>query len=297
MNGLLFHSAGARLCRPTIFARLLASTLLVFLAAAALPAQTADDGPIRELITRLDRGETEAVRQQLPELVTKYQNHPGILYVQARVATDGIEAAKLYQSVLDNYPSSEWADDALYNLYQYYYAMGLYKTAELKMQQLRKEYPGSEHLDGKTSAHATTPGEGRPEPPPLSPPVAGDTAKAGPPGKETLPAEPAAKEEPVKEQSGRDEVAGGRIDPKGVPAGGSMPYTLQTGAFSTSENAQKQKAWFEELGYTAEITNRVRGGRSLYLVWVGSFPTAEEARKVLRDIQSRYNITPIVVER
>src|SRR6185503_15472783 len=101
------------------------------------PSQTPGDEPIRELVSRLDRGETEAVKLKLPEFVSKYQNHPGILYLQARVATDGIEAAKLYQSVLDNYPASEWADDALYNLYQYYYSMGLYKTAELKMQQLR----------------------------------------------------------------------------------------------------------------------------------------------------------------
>ena len=286
MIGPLLHSAGARPRRPATAAWLMASALLVFLAAAASPAQTADDGPILELISRLDRGETEAVRQQLPELVAKYQNHPGILYVQARVATDGIEAAKLYQSILDNYPSSEWADDALFKLYQYYYAMGLYKTAELRMERLRKEYPGSAHLTGKSS-----------------PPDAGDSAKAGmPAGGETARRETARPEPGIRDSTpvtppARDEVPSGRINPKDAPGGGPMPYTLQTGAFSTSENAQKQKAWFEELGYAAEITNRVRAGRSLYLVWVGSFADPEDARKVLREIQSRYNITPIVVER
>lgn len=281
MNQPKLEPAAARHGRPAVFTRLVATALLALAAITTASAQGADDAAIRELVARLDRGETEAVRQQLPELVAKYQNHPGILFVQARVATDGIEAAKLYQSVLDNYPASEWADDALFNLYQYYYAMGLYMTAELRMQQLRKDYPNSEHLAVKSAPPAGTDTLRKTTVPPASPPVAADTPKTDPPA-----APPS-----------REVAAGAAVTPNDTSTGGAMPYTLQTGAFSTSENAQKQKAWFEELGYSAEITNRVRSGKSLYLVWVGSFANTTEARKVLKDIQSRYNITPIVVER
>jgi cell division protein FtsN len=93
-----------------------------------------------------------------------------------------------------------------------------------------------------------------------------------------------------------EETGAGPDSSREAPAA-PLPYTLQVGAFSTSENAQKQKLFFEDLGYTAEITNRVRGGRSLYLVWVGSYSSTDEARKTLREIQSKYNISPIVVER
>ncbi len=280
--------------------RAIAAMLLMFAAPAF--AQTPDDGPIRDLISRLDRGETEAVRQALPEAVTRYQNHPGILYLQARVATDGIEAAKLYQSVLDNYPASEWADDALYSLYQYYYAMGLYKTAELRMQQLRKEYPGSEHLAGKSTPPAPGPaGPGAStstqQPPPA---VTGETATKAPPPTTGRPASDLpASDLPASDRPATDRPATPPQESPAVDAGtpAPMPYTVQTGAFSTSENAQKQKSWFEDLGYTAEITSRVRGGKSLFLVWVGSYASADEARKVLLEIRSRYNITPIVVER
>ena len=85
--------------------------------------------------------------------------------------------------------------------------------------------------------------------------------------------------------------------PAAPPAQPARPYTLQTGAFSTVENASTQKSFFEQRGYTVEVTNRVRGGRSLHLVWVGSYATAEEARAALREIRERYNITPIIVER
>ncbi len=280
-------------------ARAAIAGLLLFLAAPS-PAQTPDDGPIRELISRLDRGETEAVRQALPEAVTKYQNHPGILYLQARVATDGIEAAKQYQSVIDNFPSSEWADDALYNLYQYYYAMGLYKTAELRMQQLRKEYPGSEHLTGKSPTPPdAAPSGGNPSTAGDSTPAASTPAATPvPPAPDRITTMPPAT--PVTTDTAQSPAGTGRpgrVDNADAPSALVTPYTLQTGAFSTSENAQKQKSWFEDLGYTAEITNRVRSGKSLFLVWVGSYASAGEARKVLREIQSRYNITPIVVER
>ena len=59
---------------------------------------------------------------------------------------NGTEAMKDYQSIVDNFPKSEWADDALYAIYQYYYSLGLYKTADLKFQQLKKEYPASPYL-------------------------------------------------------------------------------------------------------------------------------------------------------
>lgn len=312
INRSIFLTAASRGRRPAaLAARTVFVATLLFLAPLC-PAQTPDDGPIRDLITRLDRGETEAVRQALPEAVTKYQNHPGILYLQARVATDGIEAAKLYQSVLDNYPASEWADDALFNLYQYYYAMGLYKTAELRMQQLRKEYPGSEHLAGKGSnpPNTGTP-TGSPSAPVDSPPVTpAPGVKTVPSTQDRVTTKPPPTPVVTDNHADADTAARGAagttspeaespasVDPAERPSAAPTPYTLQTGAFSTSENAQKQKTWFEELGYTAEITNRVRSGKSLFLVWVGSYASADDARKALREIQSRYNITPIVVER
>jgi cell division protein FtsN len=76
-------------------------------------------------------------------LMTNYQNNPGVMYLQARLTTDGAESAKLYQNIVDNFPKSEWGDDALYMLYQYYYSVGLYKTAEQKLVQLKEEYPFS----------------------------------------------------------------------------------------------------------------------------------------------------------
>lgn len=267
---------------------LVLATLMTFLPLVRGQEQT-DDRLFRDLVARLEKGETEEVKRDLPSLISKYQNHPGLLYLQARLASDGIEAAKLYQSILDNYPKSEWADDALFHLQQYYYAMGLYKSAELKMQQLRKEYPESEYLKERKT-----------------PPAVVDSAYVPPPAvSRTDTADTVAPARATPPEAERTEIPDtSRPDRTEAPAGGetapptrSGSYALQTGAFSTAENAFTQKSFFEQRGYTVEVTNRVRGGRSLYLVWVGNYETREEARAGIQEIRSRYNITPIIVER
>ncbi len=98
---------------------------------------------VQRRLEMIERGQGEAVKSELPALMTNYQNHPGVLYLQSVLTTDGSEAAKLYQSIVDNFPKNEWADDALYKLYQYYYSIGLYKTGDQKLQQLRQEFPFS----------------------------------------------------------------------------------------------------------------------------------------------------------
>ncbi len=98
---------------------------------------------IQRRLEMIERGQDEAVKSELPALMTSYQNHPGVLYLQAVLTTDGSEAAKLYQNIIDNFPKNEWADDALYRLYQYYYSIGLYKTGDQKLQQLKQEFPFS----------------------------------------------------------------------------------------------------------------------------------------------------------
>ena len=126
--------------------------LCILTAAFSAPALTqTDNGPdIRHRLEMIENGQAEAVRAELPSLITNYQNNPGVMYLQAVLTADGSEAATLYQNIVDNFPKSEWADDALYKLYEYYYSMGLYKTADQKLQQLKEQYPFSAYASEKS---------------------------------------------------------------------------------------------------------------------------------------------------
>lgn len=237
----------------------------------SLNAQNVDREVVK-YITMIESGEIEKVMDEVLQIIRENPNHPGTLYLQGRLSTDGIEALKFYQAVVDNFPKSEWADDALYKIYQYYYAVGLYKTADLKWKHLQKEYPNSPYLKSPLSRDIK--------------PVDEDTLKV----KDITTSQPKEKivEQPKINKSSLDTVA--QVTP-------SIIYTLQVGAFSTLENAKKQEKFFVDLGYKVEVTNKIRAGKSLYLVWVGNFNSAEEASKVKDEIKQKYKIESITVQK
>jgi cell division septation protein DedD len=242
----------------------------LFVRTSPLLAQSNDE-EVRTAIEKVDKGQSEEIRKQLPDLVSKHQNTPGIIYLQGRIATDGIEAVKFYQGVVDNFPKSEWADDALYRIYQYYYSLGLYRTADFKLQQLKKDYPNSPYVTGKMEV-------GKPEE---------EEKPVKLPEKEVVVADT---QEAVKPVQAQEQV-------QAPPAQAREPYTVQTGAFTTVANAEKQKKNFDDLGYKVEVTNKIRNGRNLYLVWVGSFKTVDEARDIVREIKRKYKLDSMIVER
>lgn len=252
----------------------LVGMLLTLMIVLPIFAQDAD-ADVAKYVALLDQGKADQVKSDLPSLVAKHQTHPGVLYLQGRLAADGVEAMKLYQSIIDNFPKSQWADDALYFTYQYYFSLGLYRTADLKLQQLKKEYPSSPYATGK----ATTKTLPKDEPQPR---VVG-TTPAEPP--RTTPVQPV-----TPPTSTRNDAPQPSPDQSGA-------YAIQVGAFSTMANAEKLKTYFEDLGYQVETQNKVRGGRSLFLVWVGSFSSADDARRFGEEIKRKHNVESIVVTR
>ena len=66
------------------------------------------------------------------------------------------------------------------------------------------------------------------------------------------------------------------------------------GAYTTQANAEKQKAFFEELGYAVEMISRVKENKSLFLVLVGTYSAAEDAKAQGVDIRAKFHIESIV---
>lgn len=218
------------------------------LAINPLSGQGMSELAIEKRLEMVKNGRADEVKAELPSLLTKYQHHPGVLYLQGVLTSDGTEAVKVFQSIVDNFPKSEWADDALYRVYQYYYSLGFYKTAIQKHDQLKRDYPNSPYLAQAVS-------HGVPRAP-----------------EET---------EKIQAQAGSEERA----------------FAVQVGAFSTAENANKQRRMLQSAKYPVEILNKVRNGKSYYLVWIGNFNSREAAQKFRSELESRYKIEAMVVER
>jgi cell division septation protein DedD len=235
------------------------------------------DIQVEKYILMIDKGDTDKALAESADLIASNPQNPGILFLQGRLSSDGTEALKYYQTVLDNFPKSQWADDALYQTYQYYYAIGLYRTANLKLDKLKKQYPDSPYLNMKSSEQTTV--EKKDEEVPKNLPVKIEIPK------------------PVTPQTPTPQTPSLPTSSTETKQIATLNYAIQVGAFSTLKNAEQQKTYFEELGYPVEISNKVRSGRSLFLVWVGTYPNAEEAVKISFDIKKKYNIESIIVQR
>lgn len=231
------------------------------------------DAEVKRYIALVEEGKVEEVRQAVPGLLEQYPNNPDVLYVQALVTKEGADAARIYQSIVDNFPRSTYADASLYRVYQFYYALGLYRTAELKMAQLKKEYPSSRYLrqgGQETGSLAEEIDSTRvPSPPPA--PAAATVAAPVAAAPAARPADPA-------------------------PAAPTS-FSLQVGAYSTRENAEKQKELFAAKGYPVELITKVRESKTLHVVLVGRYATYEEAKAKGAEIKKALNVEPMVISR
>ena len=258
-----------------LFQILRRTLLLNLLGAVAVFAQMSESD-VRKRLDFIYNGQAERVRIELPSLQKQYQNDPGVSYLDAILTTDGVTAVKKFQAIVDQYPQNEWADDALYKVYQYYYSVGLYKTADQKFDQLKQQYPNSLYVVGMVQEQK--PAAAQQEPP-------AETKK--PEVVESKPEEKPAAVEPAKNAA---------VDST-TPAPASGKFAVQAGAFSTEKNAQKQVDFFATIGKRAVITTKISGGKTLYVVSIEGFRSEQEARSFIADLKSQHSIESIIVAR
>lgn len=242
--------------------RIVSMVLATVALVASAWSQTSPGEPdIRRRLEMIERGQADAVSAELPQLMTAHQNHPGVMYLQGVLTPDGTEVAKIYQNIVDNFPKDEWADDALYRLYQYYTSVGLYKTAEQKLAQLKLEYPFSTYASEGTTVRPTM--------------------KPGP-----------TASEPKRDAPVTVTTPGAVPVPKFAAA-----FTVQVGAFSALANAEELKRKFEKEGYSSNIFTITRGTTKLHKVWVGEFPSIDEAKRFAGEVKKKFGLEAIAVSR
>lgn len=115
----------------------------MFLLSTSFLSAQLNEQDVRQRLDLIHSGKISEVRTEVQSLLRQIPSDPGVRYLEAYVTENGDQAVKKYQTFVDTYPQNEWADDALYKVYQYYYAVGLYKTADAKMNLLNDQYPNS----------------------------------------------------------------------------------------------------------------------------------------------------------
>lgn len=106
----------------------------------------AQDVDIVPYLKQIEAGNSANVKAELPELKRKNPESPSVLFLEGVLTENGQQAVVIYQKIVDEFPASKYADAALYRIYSYYYALGLYETAKEKLNLLRTNYPSSPYL-------------------------------------------------------------------------------------------------------------------------------------------------------
>jgi tetratricopeptide (TPR) repeat protein len=80
-----------------------------------------------------------------------------------------------------------------------------------------------------------------------------------------------------------------------VQAVSNYKFTIQAGAFSKLDNAKGLKQDFQDSGFFSEIKDKVVGGTTFHIVYVGKFVNENEANDLLKVVNSEYKLDGRIV--
>ena len=226
-------------------------------------------------LSLIHEGQSQGVKENLPELISKYPNDPGVLYLQALLTTNGVKSLELYTNLIEKFPESNYAGEASVKIGEYLYARGLYSQAGRQLCLIPRKYPRLPNMqaiiDMMVSSFKAIGEE--------------DSVKyyssiyqnmfpnldIGKYGIERLKPTNFEKFEKKRNKQPR-------------------PYVVQIGAFGSIQNANRLKLQVNQIGYDVEISKVRTNGKNLNAVRVIRFSSKSAAERVGQTIKKKLGI-------
>ena len=224
----------------------------------------------------IEQGKIDGVKENLPELISKYPKNPGVLYLKALLTQDGKSAIKQYKELLKQYPNSKYAPDAAMKIGEYLYARGLYTQAATLLKNIPIKYPRFIGIQRATNLMVNS----------FNAIGEADSAryyaliiKSMFPNIDTNISSLKKKNEPLAQVFD--------FNKKKLDLG---PYVVQIGAFGNRENARRLKLQVTQLGHDVTINKVESNGKILYAVRVNRFKSKKQSEKIGKDIKSKLGV-------
>jgi septal ring-binding cell division protein DamX len=260
------------------------AAVALLMAASSLPALAQSERAVYEQLKMVGLGNTAAAKKELPALVAKYPNDPGVTYLQATLTEDGNKALALYKKIVTTWQNSEWADDAQWRIVQIYASQQRKKEAHASLLTFRSKYPESPYLvhavevvrtsvglptnyDGNSSRAEAVPSAATPQ---MN--VASAGSLLGTPSASAVPAPSAAIKAAERERFG-----------------------LQVGTYATEQSAQQELDKFLKARLRAEVVAKTVNNTRTFAVVIGEYSTREAADKAKVTVQKFCGCQPFVV--
>tara|TARA_B100000941_G_scaffold111124_1_gene77937 strand:- start:152 stop:931 length:780 start_codon:yes stop_codon:yes gene_type:complete len=226
-------------------------------------------------LSLIHEGQSQGVKENLPELISKYPNDPGVLYLQALLTSNGMKSLEFYSKLIEKFPESKYAGEASAKIGEYFYARGLYSQAGRQLCLIPRKYPRLSNMQaiidmivssfqaiGEDDSVKYYTGIYQSMFPNL------DFSKYG---IERL-------EKPNLEMFDKKKTNQPR------------PYVVQIGAFGSIQNANRLKLQVTQIGYDVAISKVRTNGKSLNAVRVVRFRSKSSAERVGQKIKRKLGI-------
>ena len=253
------------------------------------------------LIQDVLHGSKDSAEKALPTIEQEYPNNPSVMYLKGLLETDGEEAMAFFSNLYNTHPTSDYGDDAVMKVAEYYYVAGLYVQAADWLKKMPIYYSRSEHIERAIKLYLNS----------LIVSGLKDTAifysrvferqfpQLDVDGKINDLLQDFEKSNQQKENA--KEQTPKSAEPAGIPTkqndtNGTLGiYSLQSGAYSIRENAEFQKTNLIISGFSARVTALHRNNRVLYAVRIGYFNSKNDAGIIGSQIKTKLDIATIVV--
>ena len=102
---------------------------------------------IDQLIQHVLHGAKDSAAISFPTIELDYPNNPSVMYLKGLLETDGEQAMVIFAKLYNTHPSSDYSDDTVMKVAEYYYAEGLYIQASKWLKKMPVYYSRSEHIE------------------------------------------------------------------------------------------------------------------------------------------------------
>ncbi len=254
------------------------------------------------LIKEVLSGTKDSAVIYLPMIEKRYPHNPKMLFLKGLMETNGDEAMQTFVELYNNHPTSEYGDDAVMKVAEFYYASGLYVQSAEWLKKMPIYYSRSEHIERAVKLFLNS----------LIVTGNRDTAifyskvfkrqfpSMDVDGKinDLLESHENSKQssinsiKPISENNQKvfNSSSKGKEADKNLKI-----YSLQSGAFSLKKNAENQKLYLISEGFNARIAELYQP-KILYVVRIGYYNNKEDSDEVRNKIKSKLDIETIIIK-
>ena len=227
-------------------------------------------------LSLIEEGKHEGVKENIKELISKYPDDSGVLYLKALLTQNGDSAIKQYKDLLKKFPETKYAPLAAMKIGEYFYARGLYTQSANLLKSIPIRYPRFNDMQRLTDLMVNS----------FNAIGESDSARHYALIINSMFPNIDINVDITKDRDKHLAQVFGFNKKKQVLG----PYVIQVGAFSTQANAKRLKLQISQLGHDVSINDVDSNGKRFYAVRVNRFKSKVRAEKIGKDIKSKIGV-------